>query len=81
MSSLEFSLWAEFYACNGFDADRVEATVANAGTATARAMGSKSIKPADLIPKFTSRGEGTNKIALRAWLRKQTPERYYGRGR
>ena len=79
MSSAEFGLWAEYYGRNGFDADRIEAASANAGAATARAMGAKSIKPADLIPRFQSRGEGTNKMAVKLWLKRQTPERYFGR--
>lgn len=49
LSSAEFVLWGVYWDAYGFDAERVEWTVANAGSAAARHL---NAKPADLVAKF-----------------------------
>lgn len=51
MKAIEFRMWGQYRERFGFDIDRLEHAVANAGTASARAMGA-SVTPDDLVPKF-----------------------------
>jgi hypothetical protein len=54
MSAAEYSLWVEYYQRNGWAADRIVHTAANAGAASARAWGSK-VNPDDLVAEFRRR--------------------------
>ena len=60
MSAAEFAFWVQYRGRHGFPVDRLEAGTALAGTATARAMGSK-VEPKHLIPKF-----GAQKVSMKA---------------
>lgn len=62
MPLAEFMLWRAYYRRNGFDADRIECTTANAGAAITRTWGGR-LKAADLIPDFQSTAEGRMKAA------------------
>ena len=80
MPHAEFALWRAYYRRNGFDADRIECTTANAGAAVAQTWGSR-VKASDLIPDFQSTVKGRMKSAgvrLAAMpganVRKLTPE-------
>lgn len=80
MSSAEFSLWAAFYGRFGFDADRIEWAAANAGAATAGAMGAK-VKAAQLVPQFRPRHRHDDRRLI-AWLEASAAnaERWFDRG-
>lgn len=80
MSSAEFSLWQAHYTRNGFDADRLEWATANAGAATAQAMGGK-VKAAQIVPKFGRRVSDSRRLI--AWLESEAAnaERWFDRGK
>lgn len=76
LSSAEFAVWQAWYLSRGFDADRLEWTIANAGAAGAWAGG---LKPADLVARFESADPETaaqKRARLRAWFdsRKGKPD-------
>lgn len=56
MPAADVPLYRAYYLSHGFDVDRIEAGVANAGSVTANASGNmkRPVKPADLVPRFTA---------------------------
>jgi hypothetical protein len=67
VTAAEFDLWAEFYRVYGFDVDRVEWASANAGAAAARSMGA-NIRPADLVPRFSTPHQGSSNAQIMAFF-------------
>lgn len=81
MSSAEFEHWRRYYLRFGFDTDRLEWATANAGAASAQAMGSK-VRAKQLVPRFKTDRKGDNRRLI-AWLESEAAnaERWFDRGK
>lgn len=67
MSTMEFDLWREFRAAEGFDSDREVWATANAGAAMVQSWGGKC-EPRELVPRFRKRTGSANSAANKAIL-------------
>ena len=78
LTQAEWEVWRRWYQRNGFDVDQQVWSTANAGAATANAMGAK-VSNRDIVPRFTR--PGTNPQVLIAVLssRKGVKVSTYGR--
>lgn len=64
MSAAEFFYWVDFRREHGFPTDRIVHAIALSGAAVARALGNRSIVPADLIPQFSEPRPVSNEVLI-----------------
>ena len=67
MGGEEFDLWAAWYRRHGFDADRVEATVANAGAYAGAVWGGKA-RPEQLVARFAPKDPRAEFERIKSYL-------------
>jgi hypothetical protein len=67
MGAAEFDLWARWYTRHGFDADRIEATTANAGAYAGAVWGGKA-KPGELVARFGPRDPRAEFERIKSYL-------------
>jgi hypothetical protein len=65
ITATELDCWRAYRQRYGFDADRIEAAVANAGAAQCQAWGVR-VRAEDLVPKFGPRAGLTGKALVAA---------------
>lgn len=67
VTAAEFDLWAQWYQRHGFDADRAEATTANAGAYVGAVWGGKA-KPEQLVARFARRDPRAEFERIKSYL-------------